>query len=61
MREFEKQKQAFRWVHVAKYEVSVFHEKASKMEANNVQKRSQNQALGAQRSDFSDLGRFFEI
>ena len=60
MRELEKQKQTFRWVLVATYEVSVFYEKASKMEASNVQNRPQNQALGAQRLDFSDFGRFFE-
>ena len=53
MERLEIQKQAFRIIRFAKYEVSVFREKASKMLG---QKESQtdypNLALGAQGSDF---------
>ena len=48
----EMQKQAFRIALIPKYDASLFHEKALKLDAKGIQKCLQNQALGVQRSDF---------
>ena len=48
----EVQKQAFRFICVAKYEALVFREKASNMTSNRGPQMIPNRALGAQGLDF---------
>ena len=52
----EMQKHAFRVIRVAKYGVSVFREKPSKMKGKGSPKLSPNRAWGAQGSEFPVCG-----